>query len=219
MVGEAEQAVAGVRQTHMSFEWSDGTGKSDFNNLLGKLVRITGLTGRPELNGRLGAFSYIAYTTSAFASTQCVHKSSACIVSYRSTLPACLPWHAVARHVQLARQCFPAYQARQPCHRIPCAGRVYSWHEEKGRAGVMLVQHVELRVRATVRVRVGAFSRVLQLASPASWGLPSTHSGLWMARRTLDERPERTERQGERERGCVMGPPPLPKSRSPSRGG
>ena len=37
----------------------------------------------------------------------------------------------------------PAYQARQPCHRIPCAGRVYSWHEEKGRAGVMLVQHVE----------------------------------------------------------------------------
>ena len=64
----------------------------------------------------------------------------------------------------------------------------------------MLVQHVELRVRATVRVRVGAFSRVLQLASPASWGLPSTHSGLWMARRTLDERPERTEGQGERER-------------------
>ena len=55
MVGEAEQEVAGVRQTHMSFEWSDGTGESDFNELLGKLVRITGLTGRPELNGRLGA--------------------------------------------------------------------------------------------------------------------------------------------------------------------
>ena len=52
MVGEAEQEVAGVRQTHMSFEWSDGTGESDFNELLGKLVRITGLTGRPELNGR-----------------------------------------------------------------------------------------------------------------------------------------------------------------------
>ena len=72
MVGEAEQEVAGVRQTHMSFEWSDGTGESDFNELLGKLVRITGLTGRPELNGRLGAYAYIAYTTS----TQCVHESS-----------------------------------------------------------------------------------------------------------------------------------------------
>ena len=57
MVGEAEQEVAGVRQTHMSFEWSDGTGESDFNELLGKLVRITGLTGRPELNGRLGAYA------------------------------------------------------------------------------------------------------------------------------------------------------------------
>jgi hypothetical protein len=32
---------------------------------------------------------------------------------------------------------------RQLYHRIPSAGRVYSWHEEKGRAGVMLVQHVE----------------------------------------------------------------------------
>ena len=52
-----EQEVAGVRQTHMSFEWSDGTGESDFNELLGKLVRITGLTGRPELNGRLGAYA------------------------------------------------------------------------------------------------------------------------------------------------------------------
>lgn len=83
MVGEVEQEVACVRQTHMSFEWSDGTGESDFNELLGKLVRITGLTGRPELNGRLGAYAYIAYTTSTFASTQCVHKSSACIVLYR----------------------------------------------------------------------------------------------------------------------------------------
>ena len=80
MVGEAEQAVAGVRQTHMSFEWSDGTGKSDFNNLLGKLVRITGLTGRPELNGRLGAFSYIAYTTHLH-----LHPHNACTKAPRAS--------------------------------------------------------------------------------------------------------------------------------------
>ena len=51
---EQREEVAGVRQTHMSFEWSDGTGESDFNQLLGKRVRIIGLTGRPELNGCLG---------------------------------------------------------------------------------------------------------------------------------------------------------------------
>ena len=54
---EQREEVAGVRQTHMSFEWSDGTGESDFNQLLGKRVRIIGLTGRPELNGRLGAYA------------------------------------------------------------------------------------------------------------------------------------------------------------------
>ena len=54
---EQREEVAGVRQTHMSFEWSDGTGESDFNQLLGKRVRIIGLTGRPELNGCLGAYA------------------------------------------------------------------------------------------------------------------------------------------------------------------
>ena len=57
---EQREEVAGVRQTHMSFEWSDGTGESDFNQLLGKRVRIIGLTGRPELNGCLGAYALIS---------------------------------------------------------------------------------------------------------------------------------------------------------------
>ena len=66
----AESAVAGTREFNMSFQWSDGTGESDFNSLLGKRVKLVGLQGRPELNGRVG--------------------------------------------------------------------RVYSWHEDKGRAGIML---------------------------------------------------------------------------------
>ena len=70
---EQREEVAGVRQTHMSFEWSDGTGESDFNQLLGKRVRIIGLTGRPELNGCLGACTFIY--------TLLVH-SCVCIVSY-----------------------------------------------------------------------------------------------------------------------------------------
>lgn len=67
---EPEPAVAGTREYNMSFQWSDGTGESDFNSLLGKTVMLVGLQARPELNGRVG--------------------------------------------------------------------RVYSWHEEKGRAGIML---------------------------------------------------------------------------------
>ena len=66
----AEPAVAGTREFNMSFQWSDGTGESDFNSLLGKRVTLVGLQARPELNGR--------------------------------------------------------------------AGRVFSWHEDKGRAGIML---------------------------------------------------------------------------------
>ena len=60
--GEQPEGVAGVRQTHMSFEWSDGSGESDFNQLLGKRVRIVGLTGRPELNGCIGAYALHTYT-------------------------------------------------------------------------------------------------------------------------------------------------------------
>ena len=30
------QVASGVREHHMSFAWSDGTGESDFNSLLGK---------------------------------------------------------------------------------------------------------------------------------------------------------------------------------------
>ena len=59
---EQREVVAGVRQTQMSFEWSDGTGESDFNQLLGKRVRIIGLTGRPELNGCLGAYALHIHT-------------------------------------------------------------------------------------------------------------------------------------------------------------
>tara|TARA_B100000524_G_C23517423_1_gene322872 strand:+ start:158 stop:451 length:294 start_codon:yes stop_codon:yes gene_type:complete len=44
----------GVQQQHMQFQWSDGTGESDFNNLLGRRVRLRGLCARPELNGRVG---------------------------------------------------------------------------------------------------------------------------------------------------------------------
>ena len=65
---EQREEVAGVRQTHMSFEWSDGTGESDFNQLLGKRVRIIGLTGRPELNGCLGAYAH--------SSTHCLYKAA-----------------------------------------------------------------------------------------------------------------------------------------------
>ena len=51
---EPEPAVAGTREFNMSFQWSDGTGESDFNSLLGKKVTLVGLQARPELNGRVG---------------------------------------------------------------------------------------------------------------------------------------------------------------------
>ncbi len=38
----------------MQVEWSDGTGESDFNGLLGKRVRLHGLQARPEYNGKVG---------------------------------------------------------------------------------------------------------------------------------------------------------------------
>ena len=41
-------------EQRMEFDWSDGTGESEFNSLLGKRVCISGLKARPELNGRTG---------------------------------------------------------------------------------------------------------------------------------------------------------------------
>mmetsp|Transcript_14564 Transcript_14564/g.31571 ORF Transcript_14564/g.31571 Transcript_14564/m.31571 type:complete len:127 (-) Transcript_14564:317-697(-) len=43
-----------MRKTELTVEWSDGSGESDFNALLGAHVRLHGLHVRPELNGRLG---------------------------------------------------------------------------------------------------------------------------------------------------------------------
>jgi len=38
----------------MEVQWSDGSGESEFNSLLGKRVCLSGLKARPELNGRTG---------------------------------------------------------------------------------------------------------------------------------------------------------------------
>ena len=43
-----------MRATHMQIAWSDGSGLSDFNELLGHRVRLHGLRARPELNGQVG---------------------------------------------------------------------------------------------------------------------------------------------------------------------
>ena len=43
-----------IRQTSMAVEWSDGTGDDEFNSLLGRRVKLSGLTARPELNGQVG---------------------------------------------------------------------------------------------------------------------------------------------------------------------
>ena len=43
-----------MRSTHMSIAWSDGTGKSDFSDLLGKRVWVCGLKAKPEYNGQAG---------------------------------------------------------------------------------------------------------------------------------------------------------------------
>ena len=43
-----------MQSTHMSIAWSDGTGESDFNQLLGLRVRVEGLQARPEYNGEIG---------------------------------------------------------------------------------------------------------------------------------------------------------------------
>lgn len=44
----------GVQEQRMEFQWSDGTGDTEFSNLLGRCVRLKGLQARPELNGRIG---------------------------------------------------------------------------------------------------------------------------------------------------------------------
>ena len=53
-----------VRETHMEVAWSDGTSEDrDFSSLLGKVVKLDGLKGRPELNGCIGrVWSWNAHT-------------------------------------------------------------------------------------------------------------------------------------------------------------
>ena len=121
--GEVE--ATGVRQTHMSFEWSDGSGESDFNQLLGKRVRIVGLTGRPELNGCVGARTLHAQVFAHVACARCMHTLRAHV--------AC----TLSEHCTCTAHC--SGRARTGA----LAGRVYSWHEDKGRAGVMRVPPVE----------------------------------------------------------------------------
>ena len=90
---EQREEVAGVRQTHMLFEWSDGTGESDFNQLLGKRVRIIGLTGRPELNGCLGAYAPHLYTACIKLRVHSLlRRAKRTLFSAFSTLP----WYAAA---------------------------------------------------------------------------------------------------------------------------
>ena len=48
------RAMATTREYAMQVEWSDGTGESDFNRLLGSRVRVVGLQARPEFNGKVG---------------------------------------------------------------------------------------------------------------------------------------------------------------------
>ena len=93
----AESVASGVREHHMSFAWSDGTGESDFNSLLGKRVRLVGLKARPELNGR--------------------------------------------------------------------TGRVYSWHEDKGRAGVVLDDDDD---EGTLALRPANLEEVHRAVEPAA---------------------------------------------------